>query len=86
MIARRSLLQAGLATAADWHDSQGVDLGTDVPLSCKGGRAIHAVRLVQVKPPAESKQPWDCRTLKRTIPAGQAFRPMNQGGCKMRQG
>ena len=35
--------------------------------------------LFQVKSPAESKEPWDYYTLKRTIPAAQAFRPIRRG-------
>ncbi len=61
---------------------------TDDPLFGKGevrkdGRVIHDMYLFQVKSPAESKGPWDYYTLKRTVPADQAFRPINQGGCPM---
>ena len=61
---------------------------TDDPLFGKGsiradGRVIHAMYLFEVKSPAQSKGPWDYYILKRTIPADQAFRPMNQGGCKL---
>jgi branched-chain amino acid transport system substrate-binding protein len=61
---------------------------TDDPLFGKGrvrqdGRVIHAMYLFEVKSPAESKEPWDYYNLKRTVPADQAFRPMNEGGCKM---
>jgi branched-chain amino acid transport system substrate-binding protein len=61
---------------------------TDDPLFGKGsirqdGRVIHAMYLFEVKSPAESKEQWDYYTLKRTIPAEQAFRPINEGGCKM---
>jgi branched-chain amino acid transport system substrate-binding protein len=64
---------------------------TDDPLFGKGsirqdGRVIHAMYLFEVKSPAESKEPWDYYTLKSTIPAEQAFRPINEGGCKMVQG
>lgn len=61
---------------------------TDDPLFGKGrvredGRVIHAMYLFEVKSPAASKGPWDYYTLKRTIPAEQAFRPMDQGGCAL---
>jgi branched-chain amino acid transport system substrate-binding protein len=61
---------------------------TDDPLFGKGkvrtdGRVIHDMHLFEVKSPTESKGPWDYYTLKRTIPAEQAFRPLDQGGCKM---
>jgi branched-chain amino acid transport system substrate-binding protein len=47
------------------------------------GRAIHNMYLFRVKTPSESKGPWDYYTLVNTIPANQAFRPMDQGGCPM---
>ena len=61
---------------------------TNDPLFDKGrvrqdGRVIHDMYLFEVKSPAESKEPWDYYTLKRTIPAEQAFRPMDQGGCRL---
>jgi branched-chain amino acid transport system substrate-binding protein len=45
------------------------------------GRAIHDMYLFKVKKPEESKGPWDYYTLVNTIPADQAFRPLDQGGC-----
>ena len=33
--------------------------------------------------PAESKGPWDYYKLLATIPADEAFRPMDQGNCPM---
>ena len=64
------------------------ELPTDDPLFGKGtiradGRKIHPAFLFEVKKPAESKGPWDYYTLKATIPADQAFRPMDQGGCPL---
>ena len=50
------------------------------------GRVIHDMYLFEVKSPAESKEPWDYYTLKRTIPAEQAFRPIDQGGCPLVHG
>jgi branched-chain amino acid transport system substrate-binding protein len=47
------------------------------------GRVIHAMHLFEVKSPADSKEPWDYYTLRRTIPAEDAFRPLDQGGCKL---
>ena len=41
------------------------------------GRVIHDMYLYQVKSPAESKGPWDYLKLLSTIPAQQAFRPMD---------
>jgi branched-chain amino acid transport system substrate-binding protein len=47
------------------------------------GRAVHDMFLYQVKSPQESKAPWDYYKLLNTVPAEQAFRPINQGGCPM---
>jgi branched-chain amino acid transport system substrate-binding protein len=47
------------------------------------GRVIHDMYLFEVKSPAESREAWDYYRLKRTVPASQAFRPMDQGGCRM---
>jgi branched-chain amino acid transport system substrate-binding protein len=52
----------------------------------KDGRVIHDMYLFEVKSPAQSKEPWDYYTLKRTVPAAQAFRPIDQGGCVFAQG
>jgi branched-chain amino acid transport system substrate-binding protein len=46
------------------------------------GRMVHDMYLMQVKSPAESKGPWDFYKLLATVPGDQAFRPMEQGGCK----
>jgi branched-chain amino acid transport system substrate-binding protein len=61
---------------------------TDDPLFGKGsiredGRKVHPMYLFQVKAPAESKEPWDVFKLVATIPAEQAFRPVNEGGCPL---
>src|SRR6266700_1893145 len=61
---------------------------TDDPLFGKGtirvdGRKIHPAYLVEVKKPAESKYPWDYYKIRATIPADQAFRPLDQGGCEL---
>ena len=39
--------------------------------------------LVEVKKAAESKAPYDYLKVRATIPADQAFRPMDQGGCPL---
>ncbi len=59
---------------------------TDDPLFGKGavrkdGRVIHDMHLFEVKSPAQSKEPWDYYILRRTVPAAEAFRPINAGGC-----
>jgi branched-chain amino acid transport system substrate-binding protein len=61
---------------------------TDDPLFGKGsiridGRKIHPLYLFEVKKPAESKGPWDYYKTVATIPADQAFRPLDQGHCPL---
>ena len=63
-------------------------LPTDDPLFGKGsiradGRKLHPAYLVEVKKPAESKAPWDLLKVVTTIPADQAFRPIDQGDCPL---
>jgi branched-chain amino acid transport system substrate-binding protein len=47
------------------------------------GRAVHAMYLVEVKAPAESKGPYDYFKVLDTIPADKAFRPLaeEKGVC-----
>ncbi|MFZ3328098.1 MAG: ABC transporter substrate-binding protein, partial [Methylocella sp.] len=45
------------------------------------GRVMRDMYLFEVKKPAESKYPWDYLKLLQTIPADEAFRPLNEGGC-----
>src|SRR5712672_4372032 len=64
------------------------ELPTDDPLFGKGtvridGRALHPAYLVEVKKPSESKGPYDYYRIRATIPADQAFRPLNEGGCSL---
>ena len=64
------------------------EMPTDDPLFGKGhiridGRKIHPAYLVEVKKPSESKGPYDYYKIRATIPAGQAFRPLNEGGCSL---
>ena len=39
--------------------------------------------LFQVKPPAESQGEWDYYKVLATIPAEQAFRPLEEGKCPL---
>ena len=45
------------------------------------GRVVYDLDLYQVKTPAEQHYPWDYYRPVRTIPADQAFLPIQQGGC-----
>ncbi len=47
------------------------------------GRKLHDVTLYQVKSPGESREPWDYYKTVAVVPASQAFRPLEEGGCKM---
>ena len=64
------------------------EMPTDDSLFGKGtiradGRKIHPAMLVEVKKPSESKGPWDLYKILSTIPADQAFRPIDQGDCPL---
>ncbi len=64
------------------------EMSTDDPLFGKGqvradGRKIHNMYLFEVKKPAESKGAWDYYKLRATIPAAEAFRPIDQGNCPL---
>jgi branched-chain amino acid transport system substrate-binding protein len=63
-------------------------LPTDDPLFGKGiirqdGRKIHPMYVFEVKKPSESSGPWDLYKLRATIPAAEAFRPVDQGDCPL---
>ncbi|PWS34868.1 ABC transporter permease [Falsiroseomonas bella] len=47
------------------------------------GRKLHPAYLFEVKTPEESKGAWDYYKLISTIPANEAFRPLNEGGCAL---
>jgi branched-chain amino acid transport system substrate-binding protein len=49
----------------------------------RDGRAIHPMHVFRVKAPAESTARWDDYDVVATIPAAQAFRPMQDGGCPL---
>jgi branched-chain amino acid transport system substrate-binding protein len=47
------------------------------------GTMIHDMYLMQVKTPAESKQPWDYYKVIATIPGDQAFTPASESLCPL---
>ena len=64
------------------------EMPTDDPLFGKGmiradGRKIHPAYLFEVKKPSESKGPYDYYKLRATVPADQAFLPIDQGDCPL---
>ena len=86
-------LKAIEALGAETNDGKAVvdkmkAMPTDDPLFGKGtirvdGRKIHDMYLFEVKAPNESKGPWDYYKLVRTIPAAEAFRPLDKGNCPL---
>jgi branched-chain amino acid transport system substrate-binding protein len=61
---------------------------TDDALFGKGeiqpnGRKIHPGYLFEVKKPEESKYPWDYYKLIATIPANEAFTPLDKSSCAL---
>jgi len=47
------------------------------------GRVIRDMYLMQAKSPEESKGEWDLVKLVATVPGNEAFRPLNEGGCRL---
>jgi branched-chain amino acid transport system substrate-binding protein len=61
---------------------------TDDPLFGKGsiradGRKMHDLYLFEVKKPEESKYPWDYYKIRARVPAAEAWRPLDAGGCSL---
>jgi branched-chain amino acid transport system substrate-binding protein len=75
------------------HDGRAVvakmkQMPTDDTLFGKGliradGRKIHPAYLFEVKKPSESKYPWDYYKLVATIPADEAFLPLEKSVCSL---
>jgi len=86
-------LKAMEALGGNPHDGAKVvakmkELPTDDPLFGKGsiepnGRTIHPAYLFEVKKPSESKGPWDYYKLVATIPADEAFTPLDKSTCPL---
>jgi branched-chain amino acid transport system substrate-binding protein len=67
------------------------EIPTDDPLFGKGsvradGRVLHPAYLFEVKKPSESKYKFDFYHVRATIPANEAFRPLNEGNCPLVSG
>ena len=86
-------LKALKALGGNPHDGAKVvakmkEMETDDPLFGKGsiqpnGRKIHPAYLFEVKKPEESKYPWDYYKLIATIPANEAFTPLDKSTCAL---
>jgi branched-chain amino acid transport system substrate-binding protein len=64
---------------------------TDDPLFGQGtvrqdGRKVHPVHLMEAKSPAESKGEWDFFKQVGSVPAEEAYRPLNEGRCALTTG
>ena len=64
------------------------EIPTDDALFGKGsiepnGRKIHPAYLFEVKKPSESKGDWDYYKLLATIPADEAFTPLDKSTCPL---
>ncbi|WP_133492328.1 ABC transporter substrate-binding protein [Alcanivorax sp. 24] len=49
----------------------------------RDGRMIHDQYLVKVKSPEDADHPWDLFELVETIPGEEAFRPLDEGNCRL---
>jgi branched-chain amino acid transport system substrate-binding protein len=85
-------LKALEATKADGDGAAVVakmkELPTEDRLFGKGtiradGRKMHDMYLFEVKKPAESKGPWDYYKVRATIPAADAFLPLERSECPL---
>ena len=86
-------LKALKALGGNPHDGAKVvakmkEMETDDPLFGKGsiqpnGRKIPPAYLFEVKKPEESKYPWDYYKLIATIPANEAFTPLDKSTCAL---
>ena len=86
-------LKALDAMGSNPHDgvkvvAQMKSMPTDDPLFGKGviqanGRKVHPGYLFGIKTPEESKGPWDYYKLIATIPADEAFTPLDKSTCSL---
>jgi len=86
-------LKALEALGGNPHDGRAVvakmkEMPTDDPLFGKGsiqpnGRKIHPAYLFEVKKASESKYPWDYYKIVATIPAEEAFTPLDKSTCPL---
>ncbi len=49
----------------------------------RDGRMVHDMYLARVKSPEQSHSEWDQYEILATVPADQAFRPLDAGGCPL---
>ena len=83
-------VDATRSTDADTVMAAVREMPTEDPLFGQGevridGRHVHDMYLFRVKSPEDSTGPWDYYDLVATIPAAEAFRPLDQGNCPLVQ-
>ena len=71
------------AVIAKLHELPVDDTLTRHPMLRPDGRMVHDTYLFRVKTPAESKGPFDVYNLVATIPAAEAFRPLDDSLCPL---
>ena len=81
-------VEAAGTTDADAVVEKMKEMPTQDPLFGEGdvrqdGRHVHDMYLFRVKSPDQSQGPWDYYELLATIPAEEAFRPLNEGNCPL---
>ena len=47
------------------------------------GRKIHDSYLFEVRAPEDARNPDDLYKVRSVVPAAEAFRPLNAGGCPL---
>ena len=72
-----------LAVAAAMRDAPVGDFFAKGGRIRADGRLVHDMYLVQVKQPAQSRQPWDYYEILSTIPRDKAFRPLDESVCSL---
>lgn len=71
----------GPAVAESMRQTQVDDFFARGGVVRQDGRMVHDMLLVEVKPPAESRGPWDLLRTVSVIPGEQAFLPLAQSEC-----
>lgn len=73
----------GAAVVAQMRKTRIHDVFADDGYIREDGRMIHDMYLVEVKKPSDSKYAWDYYTILKTIPGGEAFRPLAESECPL---
>ena len=76
----------GKAVVAQMKKMEGDDIIFGKSTVREDGRVLHPAYLFEVKKPEESKYPGDLYHVRATIPANEAFRPLNEGKCPLVKG